>query len=197
MSSAQAYPGSCHCGFVQYQIRLKFPPIHDRNAESVRLYKCNCSTCQKMGFFHCRPISPKEDFILISPTNIGELGDYRVFSKNNGWYFCKKCGVRVFGMAGVWEQAEVSVDEWASANLGVGQDTTQVLKTKPMIRTLEAEGQVETKRYHYLSVNAVTLEPSEDTDLRMWHEKGWVMYMDCRDRSGPPRLEKPYYGGMY
>jgi hypothetical protein len=150
-----------------------------------------------MGFFHCRPISPGEDFILTSPTIVEDLGDYRVFSKNNGWYFCKKCGVRVFGMAGVWEQAEINVAEWTGGNVEEDQKRQQVLRTRPMMRTLKMEGKEVTKPYHYLSVNAVTLEPSEDIDLRMWHDKGWIIYMDCRDRSGPPRLEKPYYGGMY
>lgn len=135
--------------------------------------------------------------MLTSPTNVQELGDYCPSSKNKGWYFCKKCGVRVFAMAGVWEQAEINVAEWIGGNIEEDQKTQQVLRTRPFMKTLKVEGEDVTKPYHYLSVNAVTLEPSKDIDLRMWHEKGWVMYMDCRDYSGPPRLEKPYYGGMY
>lgn len=150
-----------------------------------------------MGFFHCRPISPDNDFILISPTNLEELGDYRVFSKKNGWYFCKQCGVRVFGVAGVWESTHVNVEQWASGKSDGTGNTQSVMMSRPTTRTREVDGKEVTEPYHYLSVNAVTLEPSEDIDLRMWHEKGWVGYVDCRDRKGPPRTEQPYEGGMY
>ena len=150
-----------------------------------------------MGFFHCRPISPEEDFILISPTNLEELGDYRAFSKTNGWYFCKKCGVRVFGVAGKWEQTDINVEQWAgSKDTGEGKQQP-VLKTRSTTRTRNVSGEEITETYQYVSVNAVTLEPSEDIDLRMWYEKGWVLYMDCRDRKGQPRPAKPYEGGMY
>lgn len=197
MSDSKAYPGSCHCGFVQYQVRLKFPPNYDRPMESIRLYKCNCTTCQKMGFFHCRPISPKDDFILTSPTDLDELGDYRVFSKRNGWYFCKRCGVRVFGVAGVWEAAHVDVEQWASGKDDETENSQLVMKTKPTTRTREVDGTEVTEPYHYVSVNAVTLEPSEEIDLRMWHEKSWIGYMDCREHKGKPRVNEPYEGGMY
>lgn len=197
MSSSKAYPGSCHCGFVKYQIRLQFPPVHDPQAKSVRLYKCNCSTCQKMGFFHCRPISPAEDFTLLSPANPGELGDYRTNTETTGWYFCKKCGVRVFGMAGVWEQVRAGGERRPGVDAGEEEKLQVVFKTKPTIRTRNVDGKEVTEPYHYVSVNAVTLEPSEDIDLRKWHENGWVLYVDCRDRKGQPRPTKPYEGGMY
>ena len=150
-----------------------------------------------MGFFHCRPISPEEDFILISPTNLQELGDYRVFSKTNGWYFCKKCGVRVFGVAGEWEPMHTDVKQWAGVEREGEEKLDLVVRSKPTTRTRVVGAEEVTEAYHYVSVNAVTLEPSEEIDLRMWHEKGWIMYMDCRDRKGQPRLEKPYEGGMY
>ncbi|XPT01243.1 hypothetical protein M3J09_010383 [Ascochyta lentis] len=194
MTLAKEYPGSCHCGFVQYKVRLQFPPVQDPRAKSIRLYKCNCSTCQRMGFFHCRPISPADDFTLISPTNIEELGDYRVNSKTNGWYFCKKCGVRVFGVGGVWEQVHPDgegVD-------GEGAETLpSVFKTKATTKTRKVDGEEVTEPYYYVSVNAVTLEPSEDIDLRKWHDNGWVFYVDTRNHTGGPRLAKPYEGGMY
>lgn len=151
-----------------------------------------------MGFFHCRPIDPEEDFILTSPTNLDELGDYRTFSKTQGWYFCKKCGVRVFGVIANWEQANIDVEKWAGSKPTEEEDELQpVLKTRITTRARTVNGKEVKEDYHYLSVNAVTLEPSDEIDLRMWHEKGYVIYMDCRNRSGPPRLEKPYKGGMY
>jgi hypothetical protein len=197
MSETKAYPGSCHCGVVQYQVKLKFPPVHDPNAESIRIYKCNCTTCQKMGYFHCRPTKPAESYILISP-NPEELGDYRCFKKTHGWYFCKKCGVRFVGISGAWEQTELDVEKWAGTKKeGEKEKLQKVWKPKSDPAEVELEGE-KVKEKLYLSVNAVTLEPSEDTDLRKWHEKGWVFYVECLKEDGSPmRLDEPYEGGMY
>lgn len=150
-----------------------------------------------MGFFHCRPISPEEDFVLVSPTNLEELGDYRVYSKTNGWYFCKKCGVRVFGIGAKWEPVVIDLASWAGEKSEGGEKTQLVLKTAPTTKTRVVNGEEVTKPYHYVSVNAVTLEPGEDVDLRMWHEKGWIIYVDCRARTGAPHFGRPYEGGMY
>lgn len=192
MSGLKAYPGSCHCGAVQYLVKLKFPPnITDRSAtDSIHIYKCNCSTCQKMGYFHLRPTNNASDYILLSP-DPKELGDYRCFEKKHGWIFCKKCGVRIVGLGGEWEEAEVDVEAWKAGakNEGGGKgEVKKVWKTKP-----KEEG----KRY-YLSINAVTLEPSEDIDLRKWHENGWIFYVECRREDGTPlRFGEPHEGGMY
>lgn len=197
MSEAKAYPGSCHCGAIQYQVKLKFPPVHDPSAKSIRIYKCNCTTCQKMGFFHVRPISPAEDYILTSPSNIDVLGDYRCFAKKHGWYFCKQCGVRVLGLGGSWEQIELDVDKWAGTKkAGEEEKLQKVWKTKGESRVVEQGGKKITRPF-YLSVNAVTLEPNEDIDLRKWHEKGWIFYVETRRQDGTPMGMKPHEGGMY
>lgn len=120
-----------------------------------------------------------------------------MFSKRNGWYFCKKCGVRVFGVAGVWEPMHVDVEQWASGKSEGGEKPQLVMRSTPTTRAREVDGKEVTEPYHYLSVNAVTLEPSEEIDLRMWHEKKWVGYMDCREFKGKPNVEKPHEGGMY
>jgi hypothetical protein len=65
-----------------------------------------------MGYFHLRPINPTEDYILVSPAP-DELGEYRCYSEKHGWYFCKKCGVRILGLGGEWEQIELDVEKWA------------------------------------------------------------------------------------
>ncbi|CAI6292540.1 unnamed protein product [Periconia digitata] len=195
------YNGSCHCGAVTYSLKLTFPPIHNPAAiNSIRIYKCNCSTCQKMGFFHCRPINISDDFILKSPATIEELGDYRTFSKKQSWYFCKDCGVRVFGHGGKWEQTEVDVGEWS----GKEKDgkTEKVWFSKPDgMRTRVVDGVEKQVPFHYLSVNAVTLDTACEggVDLREWHEKGYVAYVENREKmgSGNARLEKPYPGGMF
>ncbi|KAF2849793.1 hypothetical protein T440DRAFT_508593 [Plenodomus tracheiphilus IPT5] len=199
--SLKAYPGSCHCGTIQYKIKLKFPPEMKSlpNSDTIRVYKCNCTTCQKMGLFHCRPIDPATDFILTSPSP-SELGDYRTGVKKNGWYYCKTCGVRVFGMGGEWEQVELDVEHWSGRTQEPGKDKAQkVWRTKGKTITETVNGEEKERFYHYLSVNAVTLEPGEEVDLNMWHEKGWVFYVGNLEKvnGSKMRVEKPFRGGMY
>ncbi|OAL47663.1 hypothetical protein IQ07DRAFT_124566 [Pyrenochaeta sp. DS3sAY3a] len=203
MSTTKAYPGSCHCGQVQYQVRLKLPPTMAPDVESVRIYKCNCTTCQKLGFFHCRPINPAQDFILTSPATIEELGEYRAFAKKVGWYFCKHCAVRVFAMGGHWEQVDLDVDYWAGTKEEEDKEKLQkVWRSNPETTTTTTttqDGKKITKQNHYLSVNAVTLEPGGDVDLGKWYDNGWVFYMDSlvMKNGRDPRVGKPHEGGMY
>lgn len=54
----------------------------------------------------------------------------------------------------------------------------------------------------YLSVNAATLEArQEGLNLREWHEKGWITYLDTLgeqpNENGEDRLRVPHIGGMY
>ena len=76
-----------------------------------------------MGYFHCRPVDPGRDFVLLKPLigfessagmggekadKEGEgndekeegLANYQCFSKQISWYFCKTCGVRCFAYGG-------------------------------------------------------------------------------------------------
>jgi hypothetical protein len=49
-----------------------------------------------------------------------------------------------------------------------------------------------------LHVNAPTLESGQPgLDLREWHEKGWILYLDCADGDGENPVGKPWAGGMY
>jgi hypothetical protein len=60
-------------------------------------------------------------------------------------------------------------------------------------------GKEVSKPNHYVSVNAVTLEPSGDIDLNKWHDNGWVFYVENRFKIGGEkmRLAEPFEGGMY
>lgn len=51
----------------------------------------------------------------------------------------------------------------------------------------------------YLSVNAVTIEPrQEGCDLREWHEKGWINYLDINNPEDDQRHTTiAHEGGMY
>jgi hypothetical protein len=141
MSAFKAYPGSCHCGDVQYLLKLKFPPVMKAGPsnDTIRIYKCNCTVCQKMGFFHCRPVSPADDFILLSDP--AELGEYRASTQKTAWYFCKKCGCRVVGVVGEWEPVELDIAYWAGRKKENDKDNMQkVWKTKGTLVTTGVDG---------------------------------------------------------
>ncbi|KAF2651207.1 hypothetical protein K491DRAFT_696674 [Lophiostoma macrostomum CBS 122681] len=191
-----AYPGSCHCGAVQYKIKLTLPPstdLTDSDAKTVKLYKCNCSSCHKTGMFHCRPIDATEDFILITPS-VSNLGDYRCFSKMVGWHFCKTCGVRTFIVGGEWVEVDLDVGLWS------GKESTGVQKVwraKPGAPfTGIVDGKELTVPMLFVSVNAVTLE---GVDLKEWYDNGWVFYANRQDEGKgiEARFREPYAGGRY
>ncbi|KAK7182329.1 hypothetical protein PSPO01_11563 [Paraphaeosphaeria sporulosa] len=196
--STKAYTGSCHCGDVKYQIRLTLPPNDtigfDAKREGTRIYKCNCSTCHKMGMFHCRPNDLANDFIVTSPAKIEDVGEYRCFSEQIGWYFCKRCGVRTFGMGGEWVSEEIDVAKWSGKENGSGE-LQKVLKTTPV--SGGATG-YDGKRLHYVSVNGTTLD---DIDLIDVHDQGWMYYVENKhkkDGENPQmRFKEPFKGGCY
>lgn len=153
-----------------------------------------------MGLFHCRPIDPAEDFILLSPDSIEKLGDYRTSSKKQGWYFCKLCGVRIVGLGGDWEQVSLDVEHWAGVKPEPDEEKIQrVWKTKGKTITTKIDDKDVTKPFHYLSVNAVTLEPSEDIDLKRWHDERWIFYVEnlVHENGTKLRVSEPFPGGMY
>ncbi|KAF2014233.1 hypothetical protein BU24DRAFT_423249 [Aaosphaeria arxii CBS 175.79] len=191
--------GSCACGKVTYQIKLTFPPVLDPSAESIRLYRCNCTQCQKMGRFHCKPIDMTNDFILTS-SSPSEMGDYRTCTKRIGFYFCKSCGCHVVGVGGEWEEVELDVEEWA------GKESKGEVKKVWRVKAIEnatwvIDGKEITKRLLYVSVNAGTLDQEDEgsVDLIEWHDKGWLFYVENKDKAQGTqmRMAKPYPGGMY
>jgi hypothetical protein len=75
---------------------------------------------------------------------------------------------------------------------------TSGLYLKDVLLTMQAGKEV-SKPNHYISVNAVTLDSSEDIDLRKWHQNGWVFYVENRvkENGTQMRLADPFEGGMY
>ncbi|OAA57408.1 Mss4-like protein [Niveomyces insectorum RCEF 264] len=183
------FTGSCLCGFIKYIVYLRFPPaltsgetdeMHARNANSIRLRKCNCNTCHKMGIFHLRLADAANDFILLSPLDpFNDLGDYLCGNKILHWFFCKTCGVRCFFFMGEGRVVDRDIDG----------ETRKVW--------VPAEDFVEEEN-GYLSVNATSLDPGQEgLDLREWHEKGWIHYLDMLDKKEENSWERPHRGGMY
>lgn len=196
------YTGSCHCGAFKYIAFLNLPADPDASVEKLGphtvspIYKCNCTTCHKMGIFHLRFLDAPNDFMLLSPLIGTEsanevLGNYQCNARLSNWYFCKKCGVRCLTVRGEGEIVDADVD----AVLGKEStgETQKVWKPK-----CEGWKEFSPDRTSYLSVNATTLDQTGDAvDLREWTERKWIAYVDTKERTGERRFDRPHPGGMY
>ena len=149
-----------------------------------------------------------EDFVLLSPivqeeeggggvlgglklADAGEEGlkDYTCFTARTHWYFCSRCGVRCFAFMGHGEIRDVSYRDEEGEEKRVRGWTPK--------REGWREG---TENGCYLSFNAATLEPGQEGergDLRVWHEKGWISYLDQLNEVEEDRIGRPCQGGMY
>jgi hypothetical protein len=80
----QRHEGSCHCGAARYEVRLDL-------GEGVS--RCNCSICLKLGStgVNVKPAA----FRLLAGAEA--LGAYRVGRSTAARYFCKHCGVFLYG----------------------------------------------------------------------------------------------------
>ncbi|KAK9358872.1 hypothetical protein V1504DRAFT_441809 [Lipomyces starkeyi] len=181
----RAYHGSCHCGRVRYMLR-EHP--HDPSSgippppppTSVRFYKCNCSTCHKMGYLHVRVPDSALAFYLLAPTDpAAGLRDYTCLSGQVHWYFCGECGVRCFAVMG------------RGRGGGRGEEEEKATKmTKAWM--VKADGWVENVT-GYLSINGLTLEPGQQgLDLRELKNKGWIEYLDRKEDKHEDRFEYPH-----
>jgi gamma-glutamylcysteine synthetase len=75
----------------------------------------------------------------------------------------------------------------------------KVWKTKSTTITTMVDGEEVLKPYHYVSVNAVTLEPGGEVDLKAWHENGWIFYVENRSKNNKTgmKLAEPFESGIY
>ena len=81
----KTYRASCHCGSVAIEVGL------DLTQPSFR---CNCSICRRTRFWPA--VAKPEQFRLLSGES--ELTKYVFGAEANHHFFCKHCGVRVFGI---------------------------------------------------------------------------------------------------
>lgn len=96
--------------------------------------------------------------------------------------------MRCFGFFGEGEVVEREIEEVT------GGKAVQGMRK---VWTPKAEGWEEGKT-GYLTVNASSLdEGQEGLDLREWHEKGWIHYLDCLDEKEKVSWGKPHRGGCY
>lgn len=189
------YYGSCHCGHTRYICYLTLPPpIIDPTARKgdTTIKKCNCTLCHKLGFLHIQLAFAPDDFVLLSPTDPWkELKDYQTGSKIAHFFSCGTCGVQCFAFGAIGdldEKVEIDLEAW----LGKASEGKKTKVWRP-----KKEGYEEEKTA-MLKVNATSLDVGQEgLDLREWHEKGWVAYVDGLDRKEEGRLGKPHRGGCY
>ncbi len=81
----KTYRASCHCGRVIVEACLDLTQAS---------YRCNCSICRRNRFWPA--IAMPDGFQLLAGES--ELTKYVFGSGKNHHFFCKHCGVRVFGV---------------------------------------------------------------------------------------------------
>jgi hypothetical protein len=221
------FTGSCHCRATRYIVFYDLPhtppapadgPDNAPRPTGQRFYKCNCTPCQKAGLLHTRVNDPAVDFVVLAPLDpLGDgggdgdgdgdgssssssstLATYRCNSGRIAMLFCRTCGGRCFNVAGEGEVVDVDL-----AALGVGDYVQKRAGAEPNADGLTRvwrpkKGFADGAGRDYLSVNAHSLDARQDgLDLREWHEKEWILYLDFLDKPELQRYGKPYAGGVY
>jgi hypothetical protein len=101
------YVASCHCKAVVVEAAL------DLTEPSFR---CNCSICRRTRFWPA--IARPDGFRIVSGES--ELTKYEFGSMKNHHFFCKHCGVRVFGKGN-----ETPIGVMYGVNLGCVEDVSE------------------------------------------------------------------------
>lgn len=81
----KTYQGSCHCGTVKFEADLDL---------SQPTFRCNCSICRRTRFWVA--VARPEEFRLLAGE--GEMTEYLFNTRRNQHFFCRRCGVRAFGV---------------------------------------------------------------------------------------------------
>lgn len=228
ISPREPYIGSCHCGRIKYVAFISMPPAlalvkddqpplsQEEKMARVRFYKCNCSTCHKMGLFHLRVADKANDFYVFSPLTLpadendtsGDVRTYLCFDRMLNFYFCKACGVRCFLTWGKVVEDTLDLeaegvrlpDAWKEdlkPNLSADGKKVKVLRLDPQE---SSKGW----RVQYLSLNALTIEDEQPAtkdgrglNLPEVVDKKWLEYLDCRYEKGEARSSYPHEGGCW
>lgn len=146
-----------------------------------------------MNMFHVHPAHPRDDFMLLSPLDPDrELSIYQCCEEKRKFYFCPKCGVRCFTFTGTG-----GIDVVDLMELGEGYDGDKEEGKREVWRA-KWDGGKESEPY--VSVNATTIDVTEDFDLRVLTEEKRVQYFDGRSEAGEEkevRWDRPHCGGSY
>ncbi|KAB8292472.1 hypothetical protein EYC80_008188 [Monilinia laxa] len=111
---------------------------------------------------------------------------YQCFDKTSDWWFCGTCGVRPFAMGLDFRNGEIRKVNLRETGVteANGKEVSEG-ETEVWMCPKEGKGvdgktvEWEEGKTGYLSVNATALEAGQEgCDLREWHEKGWINYLD-------------------
>lgn len=102
----KTYRGGCHCGAVRFEADIDL---------SQGTLKCNCSICTKARNW-LAPLGP-DGFRLLAGE--AELTDYQFGKKLVHHLFCRRCGVRPFGIG-----TDTPLGRMYGVNLGCLVDVT-------------------------------------------------------------------------
>ena len=79
------YRGACHCGAAQFEADLDL---------TQPTFRCNCTICRRTRFWAA--VARPEQFRLLAGHDA--LTQYLFGGKRNEHYFCRRCGMRAFGV---------------------------------------------------------------------------------------------------
>lgn len=96
----KTYKGSCHCGTVKFEADLDL---------AQPTFRCNCSICRRTRFWVA--VARPEEFRLLSGE--GEMTEYLFNTRRNQHFFCRRCGVRAFGVGN-----ETPIGKMIGVNVG-------------------------------------------------------------------------------
>lgn len=108
----KTYHGSCHCGAVRFEADL------DLESGSFR---CNCSICRRTRFWAA--VAKPEGFRLLAGQ--GELTEYRFNTRKNQHFFCRRCGVRAFGIGN-----DTPIGKMVGVNIGCLEGVSEEMLSK-------------------------------------------------------------------
>ncbi|KAJ1706019.1 hypothetical protein AFGD_011563 [Aspergillus flavus] len=203
--SSLPYHGSCHCGFIRYIAIIPMPPAVALGADAtkgphLRFYKCNCTTCQKMGLFHMRLPDAPNQFFLLCPQDRDSLANYKCQNGHINWFFCPTCGVRCFATVPHWKQDQIDIEKISAAvpkldlpGVEESTKTVTVWRMDPDTFQEDVTG--------YLTINALTIDQDQahgkNIDLRQLVDNKWVQYSDWNMRQHESRYDYPQERGTW
>ena len=103
----RTYDASCHCGRVRIQADLDLAQL---------TFRCNCTICRRTRM--CVTVATPEGFRLVAGE--AELTRYVFGPEKNEHFFCRRCGVRVFGVGN-----ETPIGKMYGVNVGCVEGVTE------------------------------------------------------------------------
>ena len=123
------YRGSCHCGAVTFEADLDL---------AQPTFRCNCSICRRTRFWAA--VARPEGFRLL--TGQDELTKYTFHTGKNHHFFCRRCGVRPFGVGN-----ETPIGKMYGVNVGCLELSDEALSRLAVVRVDGLHGKMEAPEF--------------------------------------------------